>query len=68
MARKVKDVYQRIEEKKQEIATQEAMLKRLNDELQVLNSEKDDLEMHQIFDAVRHKGLDIKDVLTMINK
>ena len=54
-----KTVYERIEEKVQAIKETEALLVKLNEELQALNSEKDDLEMHQLLELMKANGLTI---------
>lgn len=63
MARKLKSVYERIEEKEQNIREAEEVLATLNDELQTLNLEKDDLEMRQLLEAMKLKGLNINEAL-----
>ena len=65
MARKPKSVYERITEKEQEILETKELLERLNDELSVLNEEKDDLEMHQLFELMRSKGLSINEAVEL---
>ena len=54
-----KTVYERIEEKQKTIKETEELLVRLNEELKTLNSEKDDLEMHQLFGLMKSNGLTI---------
>ena len=63
MARKSKSVYERIEEKLQDIKQAEELLVTLNEELQTLNLEKDDLEMRQLLEAMKSKGLNINEAL-----
>lgn len=63
MARKPKSVYERIEEKEQEILEAQELLQRLNGELIVLNEEKDDLEMKLLLAKVKENGLDIETAL-----
>ena len=67
MARKPKSVYERIEEKEQEILETKELLQRLNEELVVLNNEKDDLEMHQLFELMRAKGLSINEAVELLH-
>lgn len=67
MARKPKSVYQRIEDQKQKINEVEAMLTTLNEELQILELERDDLEMRQLLVAAREKGLNIEQALAKLN-
>ena len=67
MARPVKkDVYTRINEKKNEIKETEETLVRLNDELKVLLQEQDDLEMHQMLEQIRANGIDINQALELL--
>ena len=54
-----KSVYERIEEKLQDIKNTEELLALQNEELQTLYSEKDDLEMRQLLDMMKSKGLTI---------
>lgn len=58
-----KSVYERIEDKKQTIRETEELLATLNEELQTLNLEKDDLEMRQLLEAMKSKGLNINEAL-----
>ena len=64
MARKAKSVYERIEEKKQNIKDAEDMLAQLNNELQELHAEKDELEMKLLLEAMKTKGLNINEALS----
>ena len=67
MARKsTKSVYERIEEKKQNINEVEEMLAQLNTELQELYTERDNLQMSQLFEAMKTKGLDIDEALKLL--
>ena len=68
MARKPKSVYERITEKKQEIQLVQEKLQSLTNELLELESEQDDLEMHQLLIAARAKGLNIEQALAKIAK
>ena len=58
-----KSVYERIEDKLQNIKETEELLVQLNNELQELYSEKDDLEMRQLLEAMKSKGLNINEAL-----
>lgn len=62
-----KTVYERIEDKKNEIIEAEELLKRLNSELQTLYSEKDDLEMHQLLEQMKLNGLTIDKAISLLN-
>lgn len=68
MARKGKSVYERIEEKRVEIKEAEEVLKRLNEELQVLFKEKDELEMRQLLEQMKANNLDISQAINLLNK
>ena len=63
-----KNVYEKIEDKKFEIAKTEELLETLNAELQVLYAEKDDLEMHQLLDLMKSNGLNIEQAVSLLNK
>lgn len=65
MARKPKSVYERIEEKQQEILEAQELLATLNNDLCELNKEKDDLEMHQLLDLMKSKGLNINEAIAL---
>lgn len=65
---KSKSVYERIEEKKQNIKDAETVLAQLNDELQELFAEKDDLEMRQLLEAMKSKGLNINEALAKFDE
>ena len=68
MARKPKDVYSRIEDKKSQIKEAEDRLLILNEELKALNKERDDLEMKQMFEAARERNLDVRAVINIMSK
>ena len=68
MARKSKSVYERIEETLSEIQSTEQRLVELNTQLQGLYDEKDDLEMRQIWTAIKSKGLTIEDMQKLLEK
>ena len=54
-----KSVYERIDEKLQNIKEAEESLATLHEELQTLYLEKDDLEMRQLLEMMKAKGLTI---------
>ena len=62
-----KSVYERIEDKKNNIKETEELLVQLNNELQELYTEKDELEMKQLLDAMKTKGLDINEALKLLH-
>lgn len=59
-----KNVYKRIEDKNKEILKTEELLAKLNNELKELQAEKDDLEMHQLLEMMKSKGLTINEALS----
>ena len=69
MARKSKQqsVYERIEDKKQEIKELETLLELRNNELTLLYQEKDDLEMRQLFEQMKNNGLSIEKAIELIS-
>ena len=58
-----KSVYERIEEKLQDIKNTEELLATQKEELQTLYLEKDDLEMRQLLEMMKSKGLTIDQAL-----
>ena len=61
-----KSVYERIEDKLQNIKETEELLAQLNNELQELYTERDNLQMTQLFEAMKTKGLDIDEALKLL--
>ena len=70
MARKVKveSVYKRIADKNQEIIAAKAALAQLEVELNELEEEKDNLEMKQLFVAMKEKGLSVNEAIQKIQE
>ena len=68
MARKSKivSVYERINQKKNEIQQEENVLAKLNNELKELYKEQDNEEMLRMLEAIRSNGLDIETALTKL--
>lgn len=62
-----KSVYERIEDKKLSIKETEELLVTLNNELQELYTERDSLQMNQLFEAMKTKGLDIDEALKILS-
>lgn len=62
-----KSVYERIEDKKNNIKETEELLVQLNNELQELYKERDNLQMTQLFEAMKTKGLDIEEALKLLH-
>lgn len=67
MARKGKSVYERIEDKMEDIKSAEEVLQNLNDELQILLKEKDELEMRKLFEHMKANNLDINKAIDLLN-
>ena len=63
-----KTVYERIEDQKNKIKETEELLVTLNEELQTLFTERDELEMRQLFEMMRSKGLTIDEALSKIGE
>ena len=63
-----KSVYERIEDKLQNIRETEEVLAQLNNELQELYTERDQLQMAQLFETMKAKGLDIDEALRLLSK
>ena len=61
-----KSVYERIEDKLQSIKETEELLVQLNNELQELYTERDNLQMAQLFETMKAKGLDIDEALKLL--
>ena len=61
-----KSVYERIEDKLQNIKETEELLAQLNNELEELYTERDNLQMTQLFEAMKTKGLDIDEALKLL--
>ena len=67
MARQAKkNVYERIADKKADIAQAEEYLVQLNEELKELLREQDELEMARMLEAIRNQGIDIETALSKL--
>lgn len=62
-----KNIYDRINDKKNEILKTEEYLVKLNNELQALISEKETLEMKLLLQKVKEAGLDIEQALNKLS-
>ena len=60
-----KTIYERIEDKENEIAKTQENLTKLNEELSILCSERDEFEMKQLFDLMKKKGLSIHEAMKL---
>ena len=67
MPRKVKSVYERISTTQKKIDKLEQELKEQKTKLVALNKEKDEIEMHQLFETARENNMSIDDVIKAIN-
>ena len=68
MARKSKSVYTRIEDKQLQIKETEEALKQLNVELKELFSEKDELEMRQLFEFAKENSITLDQIKQQFTK
>ena len=62
-----KNVYERIEDQQNKIREVEEMLEHLKEELQSLYSERDELEMKQLFERMKESGLTIDKAIELLN-
>lgn len=62
-----KNVYERIEKVKSEIALTKEHLVQLESQLEELKKEKDNLEMEQTWELIKDKGLTIEEVKDLLN-
>lgn len=67
MPRKVKSVYEKISTTQKKIDKLEQDLKEQKTKLVALNKEKDEHEMHQLFQTARENNMSIDDVIKAIN-
>lgn len=73
MARKPKTqtVYEKINQTESEIASIERNLQYLKSQLEILYAEKDEMEMREVWQAIKEKGMSMEDVhklLAQMNK
>lgn len=66
--RRNKTVYERIENKKEEIKIAQEKLEQLNTQLQTLIKEKDNLEMKKLFETMKKNGISLEDALKKLKK
>ena len=67
-SRRGKTVYERIEETKNKIAAKEVELQQLKNNLQDLELERDNLEMHQLFNLIKNKGISFEQAKSILTK
>ena len=63
-----KNVYERIEDTKRKISEAEETLAQLNVLLNNQMAERDDLEMHQLFDFIRKNNISLDQAKNMMSK
>ena len=63
-----KNVYERIEDTKSKISETEETLAQLNVLLNNQMAERDDLEMHQLFDFIRKNNISLDQAKNMMSK
>lgn len=63
-----KNVYERIEDTKRKISETEETLAQLNVLLNNQMAERDDLEMHQLFDFIRKNNISLDQAKNMMSK
>ena len=63
-----KSVYERIEDTKRKISETEEILAQLNVLLNNQMAERDDLEMHQLFDFIRKNNISLDQAKNMMSK
>ena len=63
-----KSVYERIEDAQNKITAKEQELAQLNMVLRNLEAERDDLEMHQLFELVKKNNINFEKAKSMLVK
>lgn len=63
-----KNVYERIEDTKRKIADAEIVLEKLNTVLKDQMAERDNLEMHQLFDFIRKNNISLDQAKDLMSK
>lgn len=67
-SRRGKTVYERIADTQNAIAVTEEKLTQLRKHLATLNTEKDDLEMHQLFEFIRSNGITLEQAKALMKE
>lgn len=67
MPRKQKDVYERIKETEAKITSLEYQLKEQKDKLNILNKEREELEMRNVFSVAKEKNMSYNEILKAVN-
>lgn len=67
MPRKAKSVYERISTTQRKISLLEEQLKKERFKLTTLNKEKDELEMHKMFEYAKENNLSLDEVINALN-
>ena len=66
--RRGKTVYERIEDTKSKIATKEQELCELRMQLKTLDEERENLEMHQLFELIKNNGISFEQAKSILIK
>lgn len=68
MARKPKDIYERINDKKKQINTLNEKLNIAESELNALEKERESYEMKLIFETAKENNYTVQQVISMLSK
>lgn len=66
--RRGKSVYERIEDTKNKIATKEQEVCELKIQLKTLEEERENLEMHQLFELIKNNGISFEQAKSILIK
>ena len=66
--RRVKTIYERIDDINKEIIATEEKLSQLKLQLNNLHAEKDNFEMHQLFDLIKNNGISFEQAKSILIK
>ena len=66
--RRGKTVYERIEDTKNKIAAKEQELSELRMQLKTLEEERENLEMHQLFELIKNNGISFEQAKSILIK
>lgn len=66
--RRGKNVYERIEDTRSKIAAKEQELSELRMQLKTLEEERENLEMHQLFELIKNNGISFEQAKSILIK
>ena len=66
--RRGKTVYERIEDTRSKIAAKEQELSELRMQLKTLEEERENLEMHQLFELIKNNGISFEQAKSILIK